>query len=385
MNDTLPWDIALDLPWQILKNPAEQWEAMPSFLLGEMVVIACAVVALFHAWRQGRQHLLVWLAALFAGTANDIIFMALPLVDNFWQGQATLMITPRLPVYIPCMYIVFMYYPTIAVRRLGLGTWSTAALTGLLACLLYAPYDIVGVKFLWWTWHDTDAPTAARILGAPVSSSLWVLTFVGAFSFLLDKTLRDTSEVSIPLFFKGLALVTGLSTLLMMLQITALQQLDGGAPAYIAFATGLAIYLAVAVRGWTRRLPTKTQNKDPLAWSMTCLFALMLSFNMAAFAPETHISAGLHQPPGECYIEATDITGVTRHKFLCVDDFEEDYHFECAQKPAAGTHWYTICGQAHSNFALWLAGVCLLSIAGIFFFFLFLMNPPFMIRTSSER
>jgi hypothetical protein len=38
------------------------------------------------------------------GTANDVIFMALPFVDNFWQSQATIMITPRLPLYIPCVY-----------------------------------------------------------------------------------------------------------------------------------------------------------------------------------------------------------------------------------------------------------------------------------------
>ena len=85
MNDTLPWDVAPDLPWKVFKGPLDQWEVMPSFLLGEIVVIVCAFVALIHASRRGRDHLLVWIAALTAGTANDIIFMALPLVDNFWQ------------------------------------------------------------------------------------------------------------------------------------------------------------------------------------------------------------------------------------------------------------------------------------------------------------
>ena len=26
----------------------------------------------------------------------------------------------------------------------------------------------LGAKFLWWTWHDTDAPVNIRLLGAPV-------------------------------------------------------------------------------------------------------------------------------------------------------------------------------------------------------------------------
>ncbi len=31
----------------------------------------------------------VWIASIVAGTANDAIFMALPMVDNFWQVQRT--------------------------------------------------------------------------------------------------------------------------------------------------------------------------------------------------------------------------------------------------------------------------------------------------------
>jgi hypothetical protein len=75
------------------------------------------------AGRERRMHVLVWFAALIAGTANDLIFMALPLVDNFWQAQATIMITPRLPLYIPCVYVCFMYFPTVSVWRLGCRRW----------------------------------------------------------------------------------------------------------------------------------------------------------------------------------------------------------------------------------------------------------------------
>lgn len=67
-------------------------------MLGELLFIASASVALWHASRRGHDHQLVWLAALVAGTANDFIFMALPLVDNFWQAQGTIMLTPRMLV-----------------------------------------------------------------------------------------------------------------------------------------------------------------------------------------------------------------------------------------------------------------------------------------------
>lgn len=372
--DTLPWDTARDLPWKPFMNPVDQWHALPSFLVGEYVIIACAAVALLHALRHGRGNLLVWLAALIAGTANDMIFMALPLVDNFWQGQATIMVTPRLPLYIPCMYVVFMYYPTVAVRRLGLGRRGTAALTGLVACMFYAPYDIIGAKFLWWTWHDTDAPTADRILGAPVSSSLWVLTFVGAFAWLLDRVLRDASTLSGRAFARGFALVALFTTALMMVQFQLLQALQlGRPPGYVAFVLGVGIYTALAVHEW-RRADHPAREADPLGRATTAVYFATFVVIMAVFTPEEHVSAGIHQPPGECYVEATDITGVTRHKYLCVDDFDEDYTFDCTQKPAAHTRWYTVCGRAHRSFGAHMAGVAALGGVGTFAF-AFLFGP----------
>ena len=83
---------------------------------------------------------IVVIRAMFPGTANDAIFMMLPMVDNFWQAQvvkakiffpghhcksswlmqqelgntqnqtqAVVMLTPRMPLYIPCVYNVFLY------------------------------------------------------------------------------------------------------------------------------------------------------------------------------------------------------------------------------------------------------------------------------------
>ena len=48
-----------------------------------------------HAARHGRTYLAVWLAAFLAGTANDAIFMMLPMVDNFWQAQVKLVFSDQ--------------------------------------------------------------------------------------------------------------------------------------------------------------------------------------------------------------------------------------------------------------------------------------------------
>ena len=363
---TLPWQLPSDLPWQVLTSPLAQWERLPSFLLGELLFIGLAGLALWHAWRNGRAHVFVWVAAMIAGTANDMIFMALPLVDNFWQAQATIMLTPRLPLYIPCVYVCFMYLPTVAVWRLGLNRWSGAALTGLAAIVFYAPYDIVGAKFLWWTWHDTDAPIAARILGAPIGSTVWVITFVATFAWLIRWTVDKDPEVSGRSFVLGLLKVALLSSLLMVLQMTALQQLDGGVPGPLALTAVVVLYLALALWGARRARRRTTWVHDRLlACAIAVYFATLLAI-MAAFTPQAHRSASLHQTYGECHVEATDITGATRYQFVCAEDYDEDYTFDCGgELPADGAEWYTVCGRPHTDKAAWLGGVGGLGAVGV--------------------
>lgn len=361
------------LPWQSFMSPLSQWAVMPSFLLGEIMFMICTVVALVHAIRSGRDHVLIWIAALIAGTANDMIFMALPLVDTFWQAQATIMLTPRLPLYIPCVYVCFMYYPTIAVRRLRLPAIPQAAATGIVACLFYAPYDIVGAKFMWWTWHDTDPTIAVRILGAPVSSSLWVLTFVGAFAWLNDRAIARDPAVGNRSFAIGFALVAAFTTLLMMLQMTVLQQLDGGTPGYFAFVGGWAVYLGLVLWGRRSVNPEPQRPDDRLLFGAAIFYFVTLIAIMASFDPATHRSTGVHQEVGECYVEVADFTRNVRHKYLCARDFDEDYGFECVDTlPADGARWYTVCGRAHQSFAAWMLGVGLLGAIGVGLFTLLL-------------
>ena len=378
-------------------SPLSQWQVLPSFVLGEWLFIVCAILALVHAKREGRDHVLIWIAALVAGTANDAIFMALPIVNNFWQAQGQIMLNVRMPLYIPCVYVCFMYYPTVAVRRLGLPPLAQAAATGMVACLFYAPYDIIGAKFLWWTWHDTDMPIAVRILGAPVGSSLWTLTFVSAFGWLVDRALAkvegggsepaksrgevDPSRVSAKQFGLGLGLVAGCTTLMMMVQITALQQLDGGTPGYVALAGGWLIYAALVVVTTRKHgaRPWAARAGDRLLLGAAIAYFVTLIGIMAAFDPQTHVSAGVHQTVGECYVEQTDITQLTRYEFLCVTDFDEDYTFACVDAPPEGeVRWYTVCGKAHTDFAAWMTGVGALGLVGIGLF-------QFMLGSGRER
>ncbi len=54
------------------------------------------------------------------------------------------MLTPRMPLYIPCVYITFMYCGAVAAWRLNLPPAAEAAAAGILGEMIYAPYDITG-------------------------------------------------------------------------------------------------------------------------------------------------------------------------------------------------------------------------------------------------
>jgi hypothetical protein len=363
-----PWDLAPHLPWQVFTSPAAKWAVQPTFVLGEYLFYACAVLALAHAWRQGderRRHLAVWLGALIAGTANDMFFMALPLVDNFWQAQATIMLTPRLPLYIPCVYVCFMYYPVVSAWRLRLSPLGRAGLSGLAGSLFYAPYDITGAKFLWWTWHDSDLPIAHRLLGAPIGSTMWVLTFVAAFAWLIGRVLDRDPAVARKTFLKAIATVAAFTTLLMMVQITALQQIDGGVPGPVGLCVVILLYGGLALAARRRARPEPPRPADRLLQLAVVVYFAAFPLLMAAFDPATHRSASVHQTYGPCHVEATDITGLTRYQYVCAEDYDEDYTFDCAPRPADGSEWYTVCGRPHARFARWLGGVAGLGAIGI--------------------
>ena len=73
----------------------------------------------------------------------------------------------RLPFYMALLYPVFIYTSAIAASRLHLNSIATAIATGLGVVLLDLPFDIMGVKLLWWTFHDTDPNLYDRFYWVP--------------------------------------------------------------------------------------------------------------------------------------------------------------------------------------------------------------------------
>ena len=221
--------------------PSFSWataESLPTFALGELTFLAVALLAASHAWTRpgshpnGRQrHILLFVFAIVGGSLSDLFFMHLPIVDNFWHGQATVMLTERLPLYILGVYPGFLYIPLACVWRMGLpGALAEITMTGLLTVAFYAPFDVVGAKFLWWTWHDSDTVTLSRIVGVPVSSTMWVGIYSSMFALMFRVFVAPSGERP-PLLWKPWRIGTLLSALIasclaipvMMIVMTTIQ------------------------------------------------------------------------------------------------------------------------------------------------------------------
>mmetsp|Transcript_8306 Transcript_8306/g.19534 ORF Transcript_8306/g.19534 Transcript_8306/m.19534 type:complete len:476 (+) Transcript_8306:40-1467(+) len=390
-------------PWQRFSSLERQLEEHPSFVGAEVLFLALSTFALFHAIFEsgeagGRRLRLIWTATFIVGTVNDYIFMLLPVVDNFWQAQGVVMLTPRMPLYIPCVYNAFMYWSTVTAARVFYHKWqcplAEASFAGLLAGIFYAPYDMCGAKLLWWTWHDTDPGVALRWLGVPGGSTAWTITFTFCFSLLLrlghDLRWGSCATLLLACWSTPLMLIV-----LNVFTICGCDRIGMPGPQTVS----AAVFCFSAMCLWRPRLKAWPKASSPRSlcaehWSarlaLLAYFFTLVSIGMV-FSPEKQVSTGVHQEFGPCDATDIDLLGLERKRYICQQRFPHDYfRFNCS-KSATASHaatpvedfsrwtwaspeqsfasgkvasWYTICGQPHHNFRDWSIGLVSLSVAG---------------------
>lgn len=102
------------------------------------------------------------------------------------------------------------------------------------------------------------------------------------------------------------------------------------------------------------------------------LYFIFFVVNMSVAVPENHMSTGVHQTVGECNEYATDMAGHQRQVYLCQENFEEDFNFQCSAfkdykaKPVYyGSSWYTVCSNPHTDKLLYIMAESFLALMGI--------------------
>ncbi len=86
------------------------------------------------------------------------------------------------------VYTLINYYNRayIATSRLNLHRLAKTCAMSLSLLFLVAPFEVLGSKFLWWTWHDSDPLVQVRLLGVPYVNLFYHLCFAAIFCFLYD-------------------------------------------------------------------------------------------------------------------------------------------------------------------------------------------------------
>ena len=261
---------------------------------------------------------------------------------------------------------------------------AEASLAALLGALLYAPYDVCGARFLWWTWHLDDAGVKRRWAthgdgagGVPAGSTAWTLIFGFWFSYLLR--VAESNRWS---FGASLAFVAALATPLMMATMTplcavALDRLAEPSASTLLLAValfGAAVGAKLRRSGATRGV---RRTAAPVAPALVGFFVVLAALAATA-RPEAQISHGVHQMWGPCDARDVDMVGYPRAEFVCADPDprraraahapSEYLTYECAaavaaarersggaalpaavhpvDAPDAAQQWYTVCGVA---------------------------------------
>lgn len=83
---------------------------------------------------------------------------------------------------------VFIYNASMAVTKLGLPSWCEPFAVGLGSLLIDLPYDIMSVKFVHWTWHDTDPSVFDRHYFVPWNSYFFHVTFAASYIFFFHQS-----------------------------------------------------------------------------------------------------------------------------------------------------------------------------------------------------
>lgn len=165
----------------------------------------------FLAFSRGGRWPFLILAAIGHGLFTEYLSYVIPDIDSFWHAQSMIMLLGRrLPFHIVfiCEWcyqviwtefigfylssdVIFYYHASWAVSKLKLKCqYAEHLATALLVVLVDVPFDIVCIKFMHWTWHDTDPNIYDRNFWVPWTSYLFHLSFSFSWSLAFHKTRR---------------------------------------------------------------------------------------------------------------------------------------------------------------------------------------------------
>ncbi|VDM45996.1 unnamed protein product [Toxocara canis] len=163
--------------WCKAQDPRKLIASHPSFLAAELIFVLLCILTFCHACRHGGRYLYTWIGTTVLALLGENIRFWSEKFDLVWHAQGLLMFCGmRTPLYAFFgIYQMLVYTSYVMARRMRLPLWAEGPAVGLLVVLISFPLQLMGVKLLWWQWHDSDPSMADRIYSIP-----WNMLFFDA-------------------------------------------------------------------------------------------------------------------------------------------------------------------------------------------------------------
>ncbi|XP_067142696.1 uncharacterized protein [Centruroides vittatus] len=387
-----------NLVWLVaFRNPKETWQTHWSYLIIEILFYICGFLTLKHAFKRGGKNSYLWIAALLHGIVVESLSYFLTDIDNFWHAQSSIMFLGyRLPLYMILYYPTFIYTAYVAVNRLKLPYWAEPFALGLLVLILDVPFEILGVKCLWWTWHDTDPNIYDRHYWVPWTNYYFQASFVSSFSLVFRFTrclISENEKHRIIRILKEILCViltalfaSPLGVIQFMLLYHSLHDLFK-IHSEICVLLLVSLYLIIvwtADRNPSANARSEKGNQSDEVSAVISLLYITLATIVTVVKPEMQSSTGLHEPIGPCneQIDVRTPFGIIlkKRKYLCLENYNEPYYdFHCVkeQRPLEDDKWYTICGTPFLNHVEYLIVIWTFCLLGLYIYYQLLFKSGF--------
>lgn len=393
----LEWWIKFRKPEDILKKHA-------TYLYCEVIFYVIGFLTFYHAMRSGGRYRWLWFAAIAHGLTVESVSYFVPDIDNFWHAQSMVMLLgQRLPLHIIFLYPVFIYTSVVAVSHMNLRWWAEPFAVGLTAVLTDIPFDIMGVKLLWWTWHDDDPNIYDRHYYVPWTSYYFHAAFSSSFAFLFLGLRRAFCRSALKFQSSGfcfelsILIVTGLFSMpLGILQfIPVYHPLHDslGIHSEVCVLLLLSVYSFIVWSADRTPFENARQPRSNLFKINSLVIGVLLHYGfnvylVLAAKPQEIVSVGYHQPIGQCDVPVKVLTplghSLKKNKYLCVDHYYEEYFdFNCVKTPPSShAEWYTICGTRYKNHEEYILVVSAFCLFGLFWYWQLLCKSGNLPKTS---
>ncbi|XP_065910438.1 uncharacterized protein [Dysidea avara] len=402
------------------RNPLEIWQENPSILVCELIFVLWAFVTLRHALHYRGRYLWLWIAAVLHGLVTESVSYFIPNVDNFWHFQTTVMfLKQRLPIYILCYYPAIYYTEIVCISRLKLSPLVEPFLIGLVDVMIDFPYDVMGIKMMWWTWHESDPNIYDRTYFVPWTSYLFHMSFVSSFVILhhltrylltgnhrLDYVSRSTFVeivciILTSVFAFPMAVATNFIPVYHILH--DLYNVHTEVVVLIVFGTYAMIsWSGTRLKETEPKQTAKGRSRRSLFDSLSMMLLIHYMFYMVLVwmaSPELLRATGLHQSvTHNCThmrqesIQTAIGIELYRNASLCSSHHRETYFdLNCPPNPIfnqnlppEGVSWYTICGTPYPNKVEYIAVVTGFCLLGLSVFYQLLSSAPPLLRKTKK-